>query len=100
MIKQFFLIHTRTSTTNLGQSGPGNNGNKGVLHIPQSSWAGTSPKYSLVLYQGHSLRLGFTSIQRCKWSILQPYPTRQRILLAIIYHKERNYDKHMSIIDN
>ena len=35
MIEQFWLIdETITGTTNLGQSGPGSNGNKGVLHIP------------------------------------------------------------------
>ena len=33
MIGQFFL--TLTSTTTLGQSGPGSNGNERVLHIPQ-----------------------------------------------------------------
>ena len=40
MIKQFYLTH---STTNLDQSGPGSNGNKGVLHIPQSSRIEASP---------------------------------------------------------
>ena len=40
----------------LGQSGPGSNGNEGVLHIPQSSSiTGTSPSDCLVLYPGHSL---------------------------------------------
>ena len=39
-----------------GQSGPGSNGNEGVLHIPQSSSiTGTSPSDCLVLYPGHSL---------------------------------------------
>ena len=40
----------------LGQSGPGSNGNEGVLHIPQSpNITGTSPSDCLVLYPGHSL---------------------------------------------
>ena len=35
-----------------GQSGPGSDGNKGVLRIPQSSRiAGTSPSENLVSYQ-------------------------------------------------
>ena len=37
------------------QSGPGNNGNEGVLRIPQShSITGTSPSDCLVSYAGHS----------------------------------------------
>ena len=39
-----------TLTTIPGQSGPGINGNKGALHIPQSL-----ASYSLVLYPSHSL---------------------------------------------
>ena len=39
-----------------GQSGPGSNGNEGMLWIPQSpSITGTSPLDCLVLYPGHSL---------------------------------------------
>ncbi len=39
-----------------GQSEPGNDGNKGVLRIPQSSSiAGTSPSDCLVSYPGHLL---------------------------------------------
>ena len=39
-----------------GQSGPGRNGNEGVLHIPQSSSiTGTSPSDCLVSYPGHLL---------------------------------------------
>ena len=44
-----------SSTTTLGQSGPAGNGNKGVLHIPQSSITGTSPSDYLVPYPGHTL---------------------------------------------
>ena len=32
-----------TGATTPGQSGPGSNGNEGVLHIPQGSRTGTSP---------------------------------------------------------
>ena len=39
-----------------GQSGPGTDGNEGVLRIPQRfSITGTSPSDCLVSYQGHSL---------------------------------------------
>ena len=41
------------------QSGPGSDGNKGVLHIPQSSSiTGTSPLDCLVSYSGHSMMGG------------------------------------------
>ena len=42
-----------------GQSGPGSDGNEGVLRIPQStSTAGTSSSDCLVSYLGHSLEEG------------------------------------------
>ena len=45
-----------SGATTLGQSGPGSNGNEGVLRFPQSSSiAGTSPSDCLVSYPGHSL---------------------------------------------
>ena len=43
----------------LNQSGPGNDGNEGVLRIPQSSSiTGASPSDCLVSYLGHSLEGG------------------------------------------
>ena len=43
-----------------GQSGPGSNGNEGVLRIPQNlSITGTLPSDCLVSYPGHSLGVGF-----------------------------------------
>ena len=48
-----------------GQSGPGSNGNKGVLCIPQSSSiTGTSPSECLVSYPGHSLGGGVLPLCR------------------------------------
>ena len=45
-----------SGATTPGQSGPGSDGNEGVLRIPQSSSnAGTSPSDCLVSYPGHSL---------------------------------------------
>ena len=46
---------TLSGATTQGQSGPGSNGNQGVLHIPQSSKIGASPFDALVSYPGHNL---------------------------------------------
>ena len=47
---------TLSSATILGHSGPGSDGNKRVLHIPQSSSiTGTSPSDYSVSYPGYSL---------------------------------------------
>ena len=53
-----------SGATTPGQSGPGSNGNEGVLHIPQSSsTAGTSPSDCLVSYPGHSLGGSYPSAE-------------------------------------
>ena len=45
-----------SGATTLGQSGPGSDGNEGVLCTSQSSCiTGTSPSDCLVSYTGHSL---------------------------------------------
>ena len=45
-----------SGATTVGQSGPGTDGNEGVLHIPQSSSiTGNSPSDCLVSYAGHLL---------------------------------------------
>ena len=44
-----------------GQSEPGTNGNKGVLHIPQISTTGTSPSDDLASYPRHSLGESYPS---------------------------------------
>ena len=57
-----------SGATTPGQSGPGSNGNEGVLHIPQSSSiTGTPPSDHLVSYPGHSLGGGVLS--RCRGAI-------------------------------
>ena len=48
---------TLRGTTILGQSGPENNGNEEVLHIPQSSRIKASPSDGLVLYKDIHLRV-------------------------------------------
>ena len=66
---------TLSDTTTLSQSGPGSNGNKRILCLPQSSSiTRASPSGCLVSYPGHLLG-NLTSLQRCSWCILQPQPT-------------------------
>ena len=62
------------------QSGPGSDGNEGVLRIPQGfSITGTSSSDCLVSYLGHSLG-GLIPLQRFSQCILQPQPTGQAII--------------------
>ena len=46
---------TLFGATTTGQSGPGSNGNEGVLNVPQSSKTRASPLYCLMSYQEYSL---------------------------------------------
>ena len=51
-----------SGATTLGKSGPGSNGNEGVLCIPQSpSITGTAPLDCLVSYPRHSLGRSYPS---------------------------------------
>ena len=61
------------------QSGPGSNGNKDVLYIPQSSSiTGTSPSDCLVSYPEHLLQGGILPLCRGAVGVfLQPQPTGQ-----------------------
>ena len=53
-----------SGATTPGQSGPGSDGNEGVLRIPQSpSITGTSPSDCLVSYPGHSLGVSYPSAE-------------------------------------
>ena len=50
------IDRTLSGATTLGQSGPGSDGNEGVLRILQSSCiTGNSPLDGLLSYPGHSL---------------------------------------------
>ena len=61
----WFIDRTLSSATTPNQSGPGSDGNEGVLRIPQSSSvAGTSPLDLLVSYPGHSLEESYTSAEK------------------------------------
>ena len=54
-----------SGATTLGQSGPGSNGNEGVLRIPQrSSITGTSPSDCLVSYQGNLFCESYLSVEK------------------------------------
>ena len=54
------MARTLSGATTPGQSGPGSDGNKGVLRIPQSSSiTGTSLSGCLVSYLGHSLGVSY-----------------------------------------
>ena len=65
------IDRTLSGPTTLGQSGPGNNGNEGVLHIPQIFKAGALPSNCLMSYLRYSLGR-VTPLQRFIWCILQP----------------------------
>ena len=69
IIAQFSSIwpidRTLSGATTPGPSGPGSDGNKGVLHIPQSSSiTGISPSDCLMLYPGHLLGGGVLPLCR------------------------------------
>ena len=65
---------TLSAATTLGKSGPGSDGNKAVLYIPQgSSIIGFSTSDCLVSYPGNTFGES-TPLQRCSWFILQPQP--------------------------
>ena len=83
----------------LGQSGPGSNGNEGVLHIHQSPRiTGTSPSDCLESYTRHSLgRGGLTPLQRCSWCILQSQPTGHYSRLVSI-HVVHTYSSNDMIV--
>ena len=53
---------TLSGTTTPGQSGPGNNGKKGVLLIPKSFRTGASISDGSVSYTGHSFRWGLNPL--------------------------------------
>ena len=54
------IERTLSGATTPGQSGPGSNGNKGVLHITQISKARASLSDSLLSYPGHVLHQVFS----------------------------------------
>ena len=79
------LIWALSGATTPGQSGPGGNGNDGVLRI--LSITGTSPSDCLVSYPGLSWWWwgSVTPLQKRSRCILQPKPTGQSILNESVY---------------
>ena len=64
---------TLSHATTLGQSGPGSDGNEGVLHISHSfSITRVSPSDCLVSYSGDLFGGGLTSLQKSSRYIQQP----------------------------
>ena len=94
------IDRTLSGTTTLDQSGPGSNGNEGVLCIPQSfSITGASPSDCFVSCTGTFMGGGLTPLQRCCWGILQPQPTGQtekrftnyNLFIILLIHSEENF---------
>ena len=85
-----------SGATTPDQSGPGNDGNKGVLCNPQnSSITGTSPSDCLVSYPGRSLGWGLTPLQRYSRCVLQPQNTRR---VDMVLEPTNNYfDREVSL---
>ena len=52
------IDRTLSGTTTSGQSGPGSNGNEGVLHVPQSFKIGALPSNFLMSYPRYLLGRG------------------------------------------
>ena len=75
------IDRTLSGATTPAQSGPGSDGNQGILCIPKdSSITGASLSECLTLYQDTSFlggEGGLTSLQRSSRCILQPQPTGQ-----------------------
>ena len=85
----------------MGQSGPGNDGNKGVLCILQSCNSVASPSDCLVSHLGHSVGRGLIPLQRCSQCILQPQPTGpdlRRVIYSTILFILLNWSNFTNLI--
>ena len=69
------MDRTLSGATTPGQSGPGSDGNEGVLSIPQSSKTGASPSDCLVPYPGQLSGWCRNPLLRYSRCILQPQST-------------------------
>ena len=67
----YLIDRALSGATIPGQSGPGSNGNEGVLHISQTPCiTRTSPSDCLVSFPGHSLGMGVLLLCRGAVSVL------------------------------
>ena len=86
-----------------GQSGPGSDGNEGVLRIPQSSCiTGTSPSDCLVSYPGHSFGVFYSSAE--VQSVYSTAPAdwaieNHRKCLRVNYQINRNRIGYLNLYD-
>ena len=77
---------TLSGATNPGRSGPGSDGNEGVLSIPQSSSiTGTSPSDCLVSYPEHSLVSTHSGGSYSSAEVQSVYSTAPDIKLNYLY---------------
>ena len=90
------MDRAQSGATTPGQSGPGSDGNEGVLRIPQSSsTAGTSPSDCLVSYPGHSLGGSYPSSEvqsvyftaPADWAELQGDPLGPYLFIICLDYK-------------
>ena len=85
----WFIDRTLSGATTLGQSGPGSNGNEGVLRISQSSSiTGTSPSDCLVSYTRHLLGVESLPLYRNRVSVF--YSPSQLGTLETCCHSNSN----------
>ena len=78
----WLIDRTLSGATTQGQSGPGRDGNKSVLHIPQiSSITEASPSDCLVSYPGHSLGESYPSSKM--YSVFSTAPANWAIIIAV-----------------
>ena len=83
------IDRTLSGATNLGQNGSESDGNKEVLHIPQSSSiTGTLPSDCLVSYSRHSLGQSYPSAETQSKRILN-YKLLEFCLSITVQYKEQ-----------
>ena len=77
------IERTLSGATTPSQSGPGSDGNKGVLKIPQSfSINGALPSDYLVSYPGHSFEKSYPSAEKQLSAVLNTHLPSKKIVLV------------------
>ena len=94
------INRTLSGATTPGQSGPGSDGNKGVLHIPQSSSiTGASPSDCLVSYPGHPLRESYTSVEiQSGYSTAPADWATMLVVLQLMLYLSANSPKYFALL--
>ena len=87
-VKQFYFIdRAPTGVTTPGQSGPGSNGNEGVLHIPQIFKAEASPSDCFMSYPRQLLGGFYPSTEMQSVYSTAPVDWAETFLDILIYIK-------------